>query len=246
MPPPHLHARAHRLPRSPGPQRAPPDLPGTWLPPAALALTWDLGRHGDRRALVRMEAGEAGRGPRGRGSAGPARAPGPSREAEAAARWAEARAAEAGGERRTAPRAGRAGGRSAARGPARAQRPRSGPLLLRAPPPASLPRPAALPRLGRRVQGGADLRTGGRGSASGRGRGGAGAGGRRSGPARPRPMSVSANTMIFMILGASVVMVSGGASRTPPARAARARRPPTPAPCLPARGLHSPCACWRP
>lgn len=53
---------------------------------------------------------------------------------------------------------------------------------------------------------------------------GTGAGGRRSGPARPRPMSMSANTMIFMILGASIVMVSGGASRArplllPPARA---------------------------
>uniref|UniRef100_A0A8C6H931 Transmembrane protein 240 n=2 Tax=Boreoeutheria TaxID=1437010 RepID=A0A8C6H931_MUSSI len=35
---------------------------------------------------------------------------------------------------------------------------------------------------------------------------GTGAGGRRSGPARPRPMSMSANTMIFMILGASIVM----------------------------------------
>lgn len=53
---------------------------------------------------------------------------------------------------------------------------------------------------------------------------GTGAGGRRSGPARPRPMSMSANTMIFMILGASIVMVSVGASRArplllPPARA---------------------------
>ncbi|KAL0603612.1 Transmembrane protein 240 [Plecturocebus cupreus] len=103
-------------------------------------------------------------------------------------------------ERREDPRAER----SAA---GRAERPQRGPTSLRGPP--------VLPPPGRRrgcrerrrpILGSADLCGGGRGSASGRGRGGAGAGGRRSGPARPRPMSMSANTMIFMILGASVVM----------------------------------------
>lgn len=77
---------------------------------------------------------------------------------------------------------------------------------------------------------------------------GTGAGGRRSGPARPRPMSMSANTMIFMILGASIVMVSGGASRARPLLLPPARAPTPPrflvyrprAACAALRGL--PCA----
>lgn len=124
-----------------------------------------------------------------------------------------------------------------------AERPRSTRVpcpVLRSTPP---PRPAAV---GARR---ADLCGGAGGSASGRGRGGAGAGGRRSGPARPRPMSMSANTMIFMILGASIVMVSGGASRAPapptrsrlPRQRAACRLPP-PAPCLRAREACAPPA----
>lgn len=88
---------------------------------------------------------------------------------------------------------------------------------------------------------------------------GTGAGGRRSGPARPRPMSMSANTMIFMILGASIVMVSGGASRArplllPPARAPtpprflvyRPARPALPSAACPALPSLLPCAALAP
>ncbi|XP_019797871.2 transmembrane protein 240 isoform X2 [Tursiops truncatus] len=102
-------------------------------------------------------------------------------------------------EREAEPRAERSAAGAAS---ARAGRPRTpgAPRPLPRAGPAPPPRPAAV---GARR---ADLCRGGGGSASGRGRGGAGAGGRRSGPARPRPMSMSANTMIFMILGASIVM----------------------------------------
>ncbi|XP_043341319.1 transmembrane protein 240 [Cervus canadensis] len=106
-----------------------------------------------------------------------------------------------------APRAGREAGPRAEQSAAGAASARAGRLRTPGAPrplpragPAPPPRPAAV---GARR---ADLCGGGGGSASGRGRGGAGAGGRRSGPARPRPMSMSANTMIFMILGASIVM----------------------------------------
>ncbi|XP_045754875.2 transmembrane protein 240 isoform X1 [Mirounga angustirostris] len=140
--------------------------------------------------------------PPGRGPAGNA--------ARGGARGRAARPLPGGGRGGRAGSGGRSGaeraegggrGRSGAhwrgeRGGPAAERPRERRRPLPAPPRASSPAGAWR----------ADLCGGGGGPASGRGRGGAGAGGRRSGPARPRPMSMSANTMIFMILGASIVM----------------------------------------